>query len=56
MREEKIYFENQGEKIEGILNKPENKTESLIVLVHGFTGSKDGPGGLFIKLAKKISL
>jgi len=54
MREEKIYFENQGQKIESILYSPENKTDSLIILVHGFTGSRDGPGGLFIKLAEKL--
>jgi len=54
MKEEKVYFENQGEKIEGILTKPENESKSLIVLVHGFTGSRDGPGGLFIKLAKEL--
>jgi len=54
MKEENIYFENQGEKIEGILHLPENKTDSLVILVHGFTGSKEGPGGLFINLAEKL--
>jgi dienelactone hydrolase len=54
MKSEKIYFENQRQKIEGILYKPENKTDSVIILVHGFTGSRDGPGGLFSKLAKKL--
>ena len=55
MREEKIYFENQGEKIEGILHLPDNSTHSLVILVHGFTGSKNGPDKIFIKLAKKIA-
>jgi dienelactone hydrolase len=55
MRIEKIYFENQGEKIEGILHLPEREINSLIILVHGFTGTMDGPGGLFIKLAKELA-
>ena len=54
MREEKIYFENQGEKMEGILSKPGEETDSLVILVHGFTGTRDGPGGIFIKLAEEL--
>jgi len=54
MKEEKIYFENQRQKIEGILHTPKNKTDSAIILVHGFTGSRDGPGGLFVKLAEEL--
>lgn len=54
MSEGKIYFENQGEKVEGILDKPKRKTDSLVILVHGFTGSRDGPDGLFIKLAQEL--
>jgi pimeloyl-ACP methyl ester carboxylesterase len=56
MKIEKIYFENQGEKIESILHSPEIKTDSLIILVHGFTGTMDGPGNLFIKLAEELVL
>jgi len=55
MQIKKIYFENQGEKIEGILYLPAEKTDSLIVLVHGFTGTIDGPGGLFVRLAEELS-
>ncbi len=55
MKEKKVYFKNQGYKIEGILHLPENKTNSLIILVHGFTGSKNGPGNLFIKLAENLA-
>lgn len=54
MTEEKIYFENQGEKIEGILSLPEKETDELVILVHGFTGTKEGSGGLFIKLAEEL--
>ncbi len=54
MNEEKIYFENQGQKIESILHKPGGETDSLIILVHGFTGSKEGPGDAFIKLAEEL--
>lgn len=55
MKEEKVYFENQGQKIEGILHLPENKTNSLVILVHGFTGSRDGPGKIFEKMAKRLT-
>jgi len=52
---EKVNFENEGQKIEGILHVPEKTTESLVILVHGFTGSKDGPGGAFIKLVESLA-
>ncbi len=55
MSEEKIHFENQGQKIEGILHSPDDKTDALIILAHGLTGSKEGPGGLFLKLAEELS-
>jgi len=55
MKIRKIYFENEGIKIESILHLPENETNSLIILVHGFTGSKDGPGDAFTNLAKRLA-
>ncbi|NIM46733.1 MAG: alpha/beta fold hydrolase [Candidatus Aenigmarchaeota archaeon] len=55
MKIRKVYFENQGYKVESILHLPENKTNSLVILVHGFTGSINGPGGLFIKLAEELA-
>ena len=55
MKIKKIYFENQGEKIEGILNLPENKMDSLVILVHGFTGAREGAKGVFVKLARKLA-
>jgi len=54
MKEEKVYFESQGQKIDGILHLPRRRTDSLIILVHGFTGTRNGPGGLFLKLARKL--
>lgn len=39
----KIYFYNkEGEKLVGVLHKPKKKSNIGIVMVHGFTGSKDG--------------
>ena len=55
MKEEKIYFKNEGQEIEGILHLPDKPTQSLVILVHGFTGSKDGPDGIYIKLAEKLA-
>jgi len=55
MKIEKVYFENQGEKIEGILHLSERQTNSLIILVSGFTITKQGPAdGLWLKLAPKL--
>jgi dienelactone hydrolase len=50
----KLYFENEGQQIEGFLHLPDNTTQSLVILVHGFTGSRDGPDGIFIKLAEDL--
>lgn len=52
--QEKIYFENEGYKIEGILHLPEKETNSVVVIVHGFTASKDGPGKVFVELAETL--
>lgn len=55
MREEKIEFENKGGKIIGKLVLPEQKTKSLILLVHGFTGDLDGPADLYKRLASRLA-
>lgn len=54
MKQKKIHFENKDKIIEGIQSSPDNGSNSLIILVHGFTGSKDGPGGLFIPLSEML--
>jgi len=54
MKEIKIIFNNNG-KIVGKLHKKQNP-KGLIILVHGFTGSIEGPGGTsWIKLAKLLA-
>ena len=55
MEEKIIEFENNGEKIKGVLALPDQKTEKIVVIVHGFTATKDGPGNSFVKLAKKLA-
>jgi len=55
MKEEKIVFENQGEKIIGVLTLPDSKTNNLILLVHGFTGNMNGPEDLYKRLAYKLT-
>ncbi|MEM5778100.1 MAG: YqiA/YcfP family alpha/beta fold hydrolase [Candidatus Aenigmatarchaeota archaeon] len=55
MKEEKVEFENQGEKIIGFLTSPNLKTNSLILLVHGFTGNMNGPADLYKRLAYKLT-
>lgn len=55
MKEIPITFENQGQKIVGILQKPDTQTSRIAILAHGFTGSKEGPhSGLFPMLSKKL--
>ena len=56
MIEERIEFENRGGKIIGLLESPEikTKTNDLILLAHGFTGSMDGPSSLYKRLAGKL--
>jgi pimeloyl-ACP methyl ester carboxylesterase len=55
MKEEKIVFENQGEKIIGFLTLPDSKTNNLIFLVHGFTGNMNGPADLYKRLAYRLT-
>ena len=55
MEEKIVEFENDGEKIKGVLALPDQKTEKIVIIVHGFTATKDGPGNSFVKLAKKLA-
>lgn len=55
MKEERIEFENRGEKIVGLLTLPDSKGNNLILLVHGFTGSMNGPADLYKRLAYKLT-
>jgi esterase/lipase len=54
MKEEKVEFENQGEKIIGLLTLSDFKTSNLVLLVHGFTGNLNGPSDLYKRLAYKL--
>ena len=53
MKKEKVEFENQGQKIVGILHVPNNKNPSAIIMCHGFTGNMH-EHGLFVNAAKKF--
>ena len=55
MKEMPIILENQHQRIKGSLHKPDNETGSLIILVHGFTGDRNGPDNIFIKLSQGLS-
>jgi len=55
MKEEKVEFENKGEKIIGFLTLPDSKANSFILLVHGFTGNLNGPADLYKRLAYKLT-
>ena len=50
----KIKFRNKtGNNLVGILYTPK-KIRNTIILSHGYLANKDGPGGLFIDLAKRL--
>jgi len=55
MKEEKVEFENKGERISGFLTLPNLKSKILILLVHGFTGNMNGPADLYKRLAHKLA-
>ncbi len=51
--EEKVELSDGPDRIVGILHKPNLQSRSVIILVHGFTGSKDGPGNKIFQLTVK---
>lgn len=55
MREVPVSFKSQGQRISAILHLPDKETNSIILLVHGFTGDKNGPNNIFVKLARELS-
>ena len=54
MKEEKVEFENQGEKIRGILHIPDDVNSPAIIMCHGFTGNMNEDHDLFVHAAKKF--
>lgn len=54
MLELPVTLENKGQKFVGVLHKPDSTTKKAVILVHGFTGNKNGPDNTFIKLAKRL--
>ena len=55
---EPIIFENEGQKLVGILHQPEDeisKPRPAVILCHGFTGQKSEPHRIFVKMARKLA-
>ncbi|HLC39801.1 MAG TPA: alpha/beta fold hydrolase [archaeon] len=50
----KLDFYNKGSWIKGFLHLPKKKTDKLVILVHGFTGTRDGPAGLYVRTADAL--
>jgi esterase/lipase len=40
MKETFVTFENQGQKLSGVLHTPKGRTDCAIIFAHGFTGHK----------------
>lgn len=53
MKEEKVVFENKGQKIIGIFHQPDVELPPAIIMCHGWTGDK-AEHGLFTKAAKEF--
>jgi dienelactone hydrolase len=54
--QKRIYFKNEGQKIEGILHLPNKPTQFLVMIVPGFSQTMNGPNDAFIKLAEELVL
>jgi pimeloyl-ACP methyl ester carboxylesterase len=55
MLELPITLKNGGQKITAVMHKPDKSTRRAVILVHGFTGNKNGPDNIFVKLARKLA-
>lgn len=54
MKEEKVYFENEGQRITGILHRPDSTNPPAVIMCHGFTGNKGEEHDIFVHAAKKF--
>jgi hypothetical protein len=54
MVEKEIIFTVEGQKIIGHLHLPKIKTDSLVIIVHGFTANEIGPGNSNVELAESL--
>ncbi len=52
--EEKVYYENDCQKIAAILSTPKSASKKGVILLHGFTGDKNGEGESYPTLAKRL--
>jgi len=54
--EEPVAFESQGQKIYGVLSRPERDDRRTgVVLVHGWTGCRIGPNRILVKMARALA-
>lgn len=55
--QESLWIESRGYKMLGILeyNKVEDKGKNLVVLIHGFVGTKIEPHRMYRKLSERLS-
>jgi len=53
--ERQIVFENEGQKLYGMLHLPEGvEGVPAVALFHGFTGTKIEPHRIFVKMARRL--
>ncbi|MDY6774235.1 MAG: alpha/beta fold hydrolase [Candidatus Nanohaloarchaea archaeon] len=54
MEEEAHWFDSEGDRLFGILHRPE-ESRGLVLILHGFTGDHIGSNYYFVDLARKLS-
>lgn len=54
MKKINVVFKNEGQKIVGILHSPDKQNPPIIIMCHGFTGTKGNIHDKFYKSAKKL--
>ena len=55
-REELVTFENQGQRIYGMIHRPDGAgPHPGVMLLHGFTGTRVEPHRIFVKLAREAA-
>jgi len=55
MNQSKLAIVNEGMKLVGVINTPDQEPTAYVILFHGFTGDKDENGGLFLETARSLS-
>lgn len=54
MTQRKMELTNEGMRLVGVFDTPDQEPKAYVVLFHGFTGDRDENGDLFVKTARSL--